>query len=123
MPNVHRTALTEHGRKVGRKMLGRVSGAAIKIDDDAEVTMGLAVGEGIETALAARQLGLRPVWALGSVGAIRSFPVLPGIGSLTILTESDLTGWLRTGLIERISQDRGSWRWSEDRGRVRSRWC
>ena len=28
------------------------------------------VGEGLETAMTARQLGLRPVWALGSAGAI-----------------------------------------------------
>ena len=35
----------------------------------------------------------------------------------------DLTGWLWTGLIERISQDRRSWTCGEVRRRVRSRWC
>jgi hypothetical protein len=34
---------------------------------------------------------------------------------------SDLTGWLWTGLIERISQDRRSWPCGEVRKRVRSR--
>ena len=58
-------------------MLGRAKGAAIKLDPDDDVTLGLHIGEGIETCLAARQLGYRPVWALGSAGAIAAFPVLP----------------------------------------------
>ncbi|KQT86658.1 hypothetical protein ASG60_14405 [Methylobacterium sp. Leaf469] len=36
---------------------------------------------------------------------------------------TDVTGWLWTGLIERISQDRRSWTCGEVRRRVRSRWC
>jgi hypothetical protein len=40
-------------------------------------------------SLAARQLGLRPAWALGSKGAIGTFPVLPGVECLTILAEPD----------------------------------
>lgn len=89
---VHRTALDASGRKIDRRMLGPSTGTAIKLDSDAAVTMGLVIGEGIETCLAARQLGLRPVWALGSVGAIRNFPVLPGIDVLTILEERDDSG-------------------------------
>jgi putative DNA primase/helicase len=50
--------------------------------------MGLVVGEGIETTLTARQLGFRPAWALGSVGAIAAFSVLSGIEALTILAEA-----------------------------------
>jgi hypothetical protein len=88
---IHRTALTTDGQKIDRKMLGPVGGAAIKIDADAHVTTGLAIGEGIETCLAARQLGFRPVWALGSAGAIAAFPVLPGLEALTILAEHDAT--------------------------------
>ena len=38
-------------------------------------TGNLVVGEGIETCLAARQMGMKPVWALGSVGAIGRLPV------------------------------------------------
>ncbi|WP_267423201.1 toprim domain-containing protein [Methylobacterium sp. GC_Met_2] len=85
---VHRTALTPEGEKIGRKMLGPAARAAVKLDPDDAVTLGLAIGEGIETCLAARLLGIRPVWALGSVGAIRVFPVLPVV-ALTILVESD----------------------------------
>jgi hypothetical protein len=86
---VHRTFLSEEGHKLDRRMLGPARGTAIKLDADDEVSSGLHIGEGLETCLAARQLGYRPVWALGSAGAIATFPVLPGIESLTILGEND----------------------------------
>jgi CHC2 zinc finger/Toprim domain len=86
---ISRTFLDREGRKLGRKFLGPVGGAAVKLDPDEEVLGGLHIGEGIETCLAARQLGLRPTWALGSKGAIGSFPLLAGIESLTILAEPD----------------------------------
>lgn len=89
---IHRVALTREGKKIGRKMLGLAGGCAIKLDADETVTMGLAIGEGIETGMAARQLGIRPVWALGSVDAIRSFPVLDGVETLSVLGETDATG-------------------------------
>jgi putative DNA primase/helicase len=84
---VQRTALTLEGRKIERRMLGVASKAAIKLDSDADVTLGLIVSEGFESGLAARLAGFRPVWALGSAGAIAVFPVLPGIEALTILGE------------------------------------
>lgn len=84
---VHRTALTPEGVKIDRRMLGVAGGSAIKLDADEDVTYGLTIGEGIETTLAGRQLGFRPAWALGSVGAIVAFPVLAGIDCLTILAE------------------------------------
>jgi putative DNA primase/helicase len=86
---VSRTFLDSEGRKLERKFLGPVGGAAIKLDADEEVTHGLHIGEGVETCMAARQLGLRPAWALGSSGAIGRFPVLSGIECLTILIELD----------------------------------
>jgi putative DNA primase/helicase len=48
----------------------------------------LAIGEGVETCMAARQLGFAPAWALGSVGAILFFPVLEQIKTLKILSEA-----------------------------------
>jgi hypothetical protein len=39
--------------------------------------------------MAARLLGIRPAWALGSVGAIAHFPVLHGIPVLRIVGEND----------------------------------
>jgi putative DNA primase/helicase len=89
---IQRTLLTPEGKKFDRTMLGPTGGAAIKIDADENVEQGLFIAEGFESALAARQLGFRPVWALGSAGAIGAFPVLAGIDALTILTETDDKG-------------------------------
>ncbi len=88
---IHRTRLTLEGAKVDRRMLGQASGAAVKLDADDEVSGGLHLAEGVETALAGRQLGFRPCWALGSAGGIKAFPVLSGIECLTLLAESDPT--------------------------------
>jgi putative DNA primase/helicase len=84
---VHRTFLDGAGRKLDRKMLGRARDAAIKLDADENVTRGLHIGEGIETCLAARLAGFRPVWAVGSASAIAAFPVLSGIEAITVLGE------------------------------------
>jgi putative DNA primase/helicase len=89
---IQRTLLTPEGKKFNRTMLGPTGGAAIKIDADENVEQGLFICEGFETGLAARQLGFRPVWALGSAGAIGAFPVLSGIDALTILAETDDQG-------------------------------
>ena len=85
---VQRTALTQGGRKIERRMLGVAGGAAIKLDADADVTLSLTVGEGFETCQSARQLNFRPTWALGSVAAVAKFPVLPGIETLHLLEET-----------------------------------
>jgi putative DNA primase/helicase len=81
---VHRIALRGDGTKIDRRMLGIVSRTAIKLDAPAE---RLAIGEGLETAMAARQLGYRPAWALGSVGAISFFPLIDRVKQLLILGE------------------------------------
>ena len=52
----------------------------------------MSIGEGFETCLAARALGFRPIWALGSAQAIGAFPVLAGIDALTIMGETDDSG-------------------------------
>jgi hypothetical protein len=86
---IHRVFLDSEGRKIDRWMLGRAAGAAVKLDADENVTLGLTIGEGIETCIAGRLAGFRPVWALGSAGAIKEFPLLSGIEGLTILGEVD----------------------------------
>jgi hypothetical protein len=86
---VSRTFLDREGRKIGRRFLGPVAGAAVKLDADEAVTLGLHIGEGVETCLAARALGVWPTWALGSAGAVAAFPVLDGIECLTLLEEHD----------------------------------
>jgi hypothetical protein len=84
---IHRTFLDGAGRKLDRKMLGRARGAAIKLDADENVTLGLHIGEGIETCLAAWLAGFRPVWALGSATAIAAFPAVSGVQAITVLGE------------------------------------
>jgi hypothetical protein len=58
---VHRTLLADDGRKLDRRMLGPVGGAAMKINADEDIEQGLAIGEGFETCLAGRMLGFQPV--------------------------------------------------------------
>lgn len=86
---ISRTAVDAAGGKIGRMSLGPVGGAAIKIDADENVEQGLTIGEGLETCLAGRQLGFKPVWAVGSAKLIKTFPVLSGITSLTVLVDND----------------------------------
>jgi Toprim domain len=88
-----------------RKMLGPVAGSAVKLADVPDGV--LAVGEGIETCMAANALGFGPAWALGSAGAIATLPVLEDIRKLILLGENDDASrkatddcaerWLRAG--------------------------
>ena len=81
---VHRIALNSDGTKLDRRMRGVVHRAAIKLNP---LGKQLAIGEGLETAMATRQLGYGPAWALGSVGAISHFPIIDCVETLIILGE------------------------------------
>jgi putative DNA primase/helicase len=82
---VQRIALDTAGAKVGRRMLGVVHRAAVMLDP---IGPELAIGEGVETCMASRQLGIGPTWALGSTGGISGFPVLDGVDRLIVLGET-----------------------------------
>ena len=84
---VHRIALKPDGHKLGKRMLGVVHRAAVKLD--ADIGGELAIGEGIETCIAARMFGVVPAWALGSAGGVKHFPVLPNVQTLWLIGESD----------------------------------
>jgi hypothetical protein len=88
---VHRIRLDqpEHWPKADRKMRGITGTSAVKLDPISGER--LVIAEGIETAMAGRMLGLKPAWALGSAGAIRSFPVVDLIDELVLLAEPDKT--------------------------------
>lgn len=86
---ISRTALTPEGLKLDRRMLGPIKGCACKLTADEDVTLGLHIAEGIESALAAMMLGFMPMWALGSAVGIEYFPVLSGIECLTIVADND----------------------------------
>jgi CHC2 zinc finger len=75
---IHRIRLDQPERwpKAERKMLGTVTGSAIKLDP---VSDHLVVGEGLETCMAARQLGLSPTWALGSASGIENLAPINGV--------------------------------------------
>lgn len=92
----HVTYLRDDGRgkAAGDKakvMLG--AAGVVRLVPDDEVALGLGLAEGIETALAVIQRGgWAPVWAATSAGAIRRFPVLPGIEALTVFADADASG-------------------------------
>jgi putative DNA primase/helicase len=81
---IHRIALSADGKKIDRRMLGIVHRAAVKLDPPAGT---LAIGEGVETCMAARELGYAPAWALGSIGAISFFPLINDVKQLVLLGE------------------------------------
>jgi hypothetical protein len=94
---LHRTYLSDDGRAKApvtpvKMMLGRSSGACVKLVPDDEVTMGLGIAEGIETAIAAMIMGAPPMWALLSANGVKHFPVLAGIETLTICADDDEAG-------------------------------
>jgi len=91
---IHRRPIT--GEKP--MSLGPMAGCVIRLWPDEDVTEGLAIGEGVETTLAAatriehRGTLLHPAWAAGTKGNIANFPVLAGIEALTILVDNDESG-------------------------------
>lgn len=92
---VHRTFLAPdgNGKAPGQAKMMAGRAGVIRLVPDAEVTQGLGIAEGIETALAVMQrMDWRPVWAATSAGAIARLPVLPGIGALTIFADRDGAG-------------------------------
>ncbi|MDH4990863.1 toprim domain-containing protein [Aquamicrobium lusatiense] len=86
---IHRTFLDHKGNRTKKLMLGAAAGGVVRLSDDADVTYGLGIGEGIETALA---VPFRPVWACLSAGQLAAFPVLAGIEALTIFADNDASG-------------------------------
>ena len=82
---IHRIAIDGGGKW----SLGPKSGCAVKLSPDDAVEQGLAIGEGVETMLAAWQFGFRPAWACGDAGNLADFPVLAGIGEVIIIADND----------------------------------
>jgi Toprim domain len=97
---IHRTALDLSGDKIAidgkdRMALGPISGGAIKLTVDENVTVALGIAEGIETALSLQRLPEwqgSPVWALIFAGGIRKFPLLSGIETLAVAADHDTAG-------------------------------
>lgn len=88
---IHRVFLDRaSGAKMGRgMMLGPVGRAAVKLAPKAS---GLVVCEGVETGLALVLRGDRPVWALGSAGAIERLEPVSGVLRLLVRADADASG-------------------------------
>jgi len=90
---IHRTFLNCDGDKDGLPMeLGPAGGAAIKLMELPDAARVLFASEGIETGLCCIVRGAAPVWALGSAGAFKSFPVLAHVRKLIVASDPDRAG-------------------------------
>lgn len=112
---IHRTAITPDGRKatiggVSRLSLGPIGGGAVKLTPDADVTLGLGVGEGVETVLSLRRLAgchALAVWALLAANQLSAMPVLSGLDGLWIAVDHDPTGLAAAQTLRERWQDAG----------------
>jgi len=95
--SLHRTWVRSDGTKADldppRLLLGghRKAGGVIRLWPDEAVTHGLAIAEGIETALSLARV-FQPVWALIDAGNLSKFPPLSGIDTLTVAVDDDAAG-------------------------------
>jgi hypothetical protein len=109
---VHITSLVDpsKGKKRARFSYGPIAGGAIKLTPEADVTLCLGIGEGIESTLSIRCwdcFGASPVWSLISSNGLKELPVLAGIETLWIAVDDDPNGiaaaetvsarWFRAG--------------------------
>jgi putative DNA primase/helicase len=62
----------------------------IRLTSDDEVETGLHLCEGLESALSAMTMGFIPMWAVGSTSQMQNFPVLNGVGCLTVIADHDI---------------------------------
>ena len=66
-------------------------GGVIRLWPDEDVTTGIAIAEGVETALSAAH-AFSPIWATVDKDNLSQFPVLDGIEALTIFVDHDPDG-------------------------------
>jgi hypothetical protein len=97
---IHRIRGRGHDNKA---MLGPVKGCAVMISPWWHVKKGgvLNVTEGVETALALYNEGVtldriedpvRPIWAMGSAGAIERMPIVNRVRRINIWADNDASG-------------------------------
>jgi putative DNA primase/helicase len=91
---VHRIYLNPDGgtRALAKRRLGGSDEpVCIRLWPEDSVVAHLAIGEGVETMLAAARC-LKPAWSCIDAGQLARFPVLRGIESLTIFADHDTVG-------------------------------
>ena len=94
--SLHRTWVNADGTKATNPARLPLAGhelrnGVIRLWPDADVTHGLGIAEGIETALSLAW-AFTPAWALIDAGHLAKFAPLPGIESLTIACDNDPAG-------------------------------
>jgi len=111
---VHRTFLSIADKKDGKPMmLGPCAEAAIKLTAHKHTfdyrrcfASRLCVCEGVESGIPSLMPGFKPVWALGSAGAIAAFEPMLAVGELIALADHDDVG------IRAARQVVGTWRFA-----------
>ncbi len=91
---LHLTWLEPDGsgwRRRERRYLAPKQGCVVRLWPDEAITRGLAIAEGVESALALAHAYM-PGWACMDAGNLTAFPVLTGIESLLIAADNDESG-------------------------------
>ena len=96
------TPTTKADLDTPRLMLGNhsIKNGVIRLWPDEDVTYGLGIAEGIETALSLAW-AYTPVWATIDAGHLARFPVLDGVQSLVIAQDQDPAGQAATLICSR----------------------
>lgn len=92
--SLHFTPLLPDGSGHGERHLlkgHRKQGGVVRLWPDEAISRGLALAEGLESALAAAHV-VTPGWAAVDAGNLARFPVLAGIEALTIFADHDPAG-------------------------------
>jgi putative DNA primase/helicase len=95
--SLHRTWIRPDGTKAQldapRLLLKghRKNGGVIRLWPDEAFNGGLAIAEGVETALSAAH-AFTPVWSCIDCGNLEKFPVLAGVECLSIVADNDAAG-------------------------------
>jgi CHC2 zinc finger/Toprim domain len=98
---VSRRPLTADGRSLRKgASLGPTNNCAIKLTPDEDVKHGLHLAEGITSSVAAAMLNMLPVWACGGTRNMRTFPILAGVETLTLIVDHDENGASQTAANE-----------------------
>lgn len=91
---LHRTWITPEGKadvKPAKMTLGPKQGGVLRLWPDDTVSTGVAIAEGIETALSIAH-DYRPVWCVIDAGNMAVLPILRGIECLVIGADNDPAG-------------------------------
>ena len=89
---VHRIFISRKGEKIERRALGPIAGNACRLDPGPNEAGDWGLTEGIESALAVRQLTGSPVWAAISASNMANILPPPGAKRSTVWADNDEAG-------------------------------